>query len=219
MIKHSRLLQAALIGAAVLSTPAFAEEAQGNWLVRGRAVHLNMANKSDPIAALAVPSDAITVNNKWIPEVDVSYFWTPNIATELVLTVPQRNRVTVEKSAVGRADIGSFKYLPPTLMVQYHFIPNGVIRPYAGLGLNYTRIFSSNLNVPVANIPLKLSRNSWGLAAGAGVDIQVDKSWFVNFDVKYAQIGADVKLAATGEKLSKVKLNPWLLGVGVGYRF
>jgi outer membrane protein len=217
MIKRNRLLQAALIGAAVLSAPAFAQE--GNWMVRGRAVHLNMANNSDPVPSLLVPSDAITVKDKWIPELDVTYFFTPNIAAELVLTIPQKGKVTVQQSALGGpTPVGSFKYLPPTLMLQYHFIPNGAIRPYAGVGINYTHIFSTDLNVPVVDIPLELSRNSFGLAAGAGVDFQIDKNWFLNLDVKYAQISADVKIKG-GPKISKVKVDPWLLGVGVGYRF
>src|SRR6516225_4631423 len=107
---------------------AQAQEAQGNWLVRARAVRLDTANKSDPIPSLAIPSDAITVNNKTIPELDVTYFFTPNIAAELVLTVPQKHTVTVQQSALGGpVDIGTFEHLPPTLMLQYHFMPEAKI--------------------------------------------------------------------------------------------
>ena len=190
---------------------------QGNWLVRARAVRLDTANKSDPIPSLAIPSDAITVNNKTIPEVDVTYFFTPNIAAELVLTVPQKHTVTVQQSALGGpVDIGTFEHLPPTLMLQYHFMPEAKIRPYAGVGLNYTRISSVNLFVPTVG-RLDLDHNSWGLAAGGGVDIEVAKNWFLNFDVKKVQIRTDV--TQFGQKLSTVKVDPWLFGAGVGYRF
>lgn len=40
---------------------------------------------------------------------------------------------------------------------------------------------------------------------------------FLNFDVKKLQIRTDVKLAGT--TLSTVKVDPWLIGVGIGYRF
>ena len=207
------------LAAAVLAPSAQAQttDTQGPWLVRLRAVRLDMANKSDAIPSLAVPPNAITVNDKTIPEVDVSYFFTPNIAAELVLTVPQKQRVTVQQSALGGpTDIGSFKHLPPTLMLQYHFRPDATVRPYVGAGINYTRLSGVNLVVPTVG-RLDLERNSWGLAVGGGVDIALAKNWFLNFDVKKVQIRSDVQLGT--QKVSQVKVDPWLFGVGVGYRF
>ena len=212
----ARALVATLLGT-LCAVPALAQEAQGNWLVRLRAVHLDPADKSDAIGALAVPKDAITINNKTIPELDITYFFTPNIAAELVLTVPQKQRVTVEQSALGGpVEIGTFKHLPPSLLLQYHFIPDGIFRPYVGAGLNYTRISSTKLSVPTVGA-LELDHNSFGLALGAGLDIAIAKNVFLNFDVKKVQIRTDVKLAGT--KVSTVKVDPWLIGVGVGYRF
>lgn len=212
----TRTLVGALLGTLCV-LPAVAQEAQGNWLVRARAVYLDPANKSDPIPALRVPGDAITINSKTIPEVDISYFFTPNIAAELVLTVPQKQTVTVQQSALGGpVDIGSFRHLPPTLMVQYHFMPEQTIRPYVGVGLNYTRISSVNLAVPTVG-RLDLDNSSFGLALGAGVDIKIAKNVFLNFDVKKVQIRTDV--SQFGQKLSTVKVDPWLIGAGVGYRF
>ncbi|MFX5622870.1 OmpW family outer membrane protein [Acinetobacter baumannii] len=40
----------------------------------------------------------------------------------------------------------------------------------------------------------------------------------MNFDIKKVQISSDVK-TASGTKISSVKIDPWLIGVGVGYRF
>ena len=216
----SRNLTRTLIGAflgTLCVLPAAAQEAQGNWLVRARAVRIDTANKSDPIPSLAVPADAITVSDKTIPEVDITYFFTPNIAAELVLTVLQKHTVTIQQSALGGpVDIGTFKQLPPTLTVQYHFRPNATIRPYVGAGLNYTRISSVQLAVPTVG-RLDLESNSFGLAVGAGVDIALAKDVFLNFDVKKVQIRSDV--SHLGQTLSTVKVDPWLFGVGVGYRF
>ena len=212
----ARALVATLLGT-LCAVPALAQETQGNWLVRARAVRLDPANHSDAIGALAVPSDAITINSKTMPELDVTYFFTPNIAAELVLTVPQKQRVTVEQSALGGpVDIGSFKHLPPTLTLQYHFLPEGRFRPYVGAGVNYTRIGSTDLNVPSVG-RLELDHDSFGLAVGAGLDIKVAKNVFLNFDVKKVQIRTDVRL--NGTKLSTVKVDPLLVGIGVGYRF
>lgn len=207
----------ALLAAAPCAIQAQQHEPEGNWLVRVRAVRIDTADKSSAIPTLAVPSDAITVNDKTIPEVDISYFFTPNIAAELILTVPQKHRVTVQQSALGGpVNIGSFKHLPPTLSLQYHFLPGATVRPYVGAGLNYTRLSSVNLYVPTVG-RLELDKDSWGLSFGGGVDIAVARNVFINFDVKKLQIRSDVRLGY--QKVSRVKVDPWLIGVGVGYRF
>lgn len=209
----------ALIAAAVAGTfalPAAAAE-PNPWMVRVRALYMDTADKSEAIPALAVPSNAITVNNKWFPEVDISYFFTKNVAAELVLTYPQKHDVTVEESALGGpVKIGSFKHLPPTLSLQYHFNPDGEFRPYVGAGINFTLIMDDKLTVPGVG-DLKLDSNSVGAAWGAGFDVKVAKNTYLNFDVKKVYIGSDVKLG--GNKVSSVDVDPILWSVGLGWRF
>ncbi|MFM7000622.1 MAG: OmpW/AlkL family protein [Limnohabitans sp.] len=179
-----------------------AQQAQGPWMVRARAVHLDMANKDSTGLGL-------TADNKTIPEVDVSYFFTPNIAAELILTVPQKQ--TVNSVELG-GEIGTFKHLPPTLLLQYHFTGLNGYKPYVGAGLNYTDI--SKVSLPPG---VTLDGHSWGGALQAGVDIPLDKNWSINFDVKKVYIKSDVYV--TGASLGTLKLDPVLVGVGLGYRF
>ena len=180
---------------------------QSPWQIRARAVYINPADKSDPIGG-AGAADRLSVSSKTIPEIDISYFFTPNWAAELILTYPQKHDVYLDG-----AKIGSFKHLPPTLTVQYHFTPNAQISPYVGAGLNYTRISNVNLLGGAAD----LENHSFGLALQAGVDFKIDKHWSLNLDIKKVQIRSDV--TAGGAVLSKVKVDPLLIGIGVGYRF
>lgn len=198
--------------ALVAASSALAVNAADEWLVRVRAVRIDTANKSEPIGALSVPADAIHVSDKTIPELDVSYFFTPNIAAELVLTYPQKHDVTVE----GVGKIGTFKHLPPTLTLQYHFTPAAQFRPYVGAGINFTNISDVNLAVPGVGA-LNLDRTSVGAAFGGGFDVVVGKNMTVNLDIKKVYISADVKLGGT--KISEVKVDPVLFGVGIGWRF
>ncbi len=193
--------------ASSFAAPVFAQQAQNPWLVRVRAVNLSPENKSDPIGGQGA-SDQLTINNKLIPEVDISYFFTPNIAAELVLTYPQEQDVRLSGNKIG-----SFKHLPPTLTLQYHFMPEAAFSPYVGAGINYTRI--SSVELPNG---LQLDSSSFGGALQLGVDYKLDKNWLINFDIKKVQISSDVK-TASGTKVSNVKIDPWLIGVGVGYRF
>lgn len=202
------VLAVALVSLVSISSQVCAHQIQeGSWLVRVRAVHLDPANKSDPIGG-AGAADRLTINSKTIPEIDISYFFTPNWATELVLTYPQKQKVFLDGT-----EIGTFKHLPPTLTLQYHFTPQKTISPYVGAGINYTRMSSVKLLNGVAD----LENSSVGLALQAGVDFKFDKNWSLNLDVKKVQIRSDVN-TATGQ-LSALKIDPFLIGVGVGYRF
>jgi outer membrane protein len=199
-------MQKQIIAAAVMVacsvTAAWAQTAsEGPWLVRARAVHLDMANKDGTTLGLSV-------NNKTIPEVDVTYFFTPNVAAELVLTVPQKQTVYM-----GGASIGTFKHLPPSLLLQYHFTGLNGYKPYVGAGLNYTRITRVNLLGGGAT----LEDHSWGGALQLGMDMPLDKNWSLNFDLKKVYIRSDVFVGAANQ--GTLKLDPVLVGVGLGYRF
>jgi len=194
-------IAAALALAATTLTPAVAQTADGQWLVRARAVHLDPANK-DNIDGLDVG-----INSKWLPEVDITYFFTPNIAAELILTYPQKQDVKADGEKIG-----TLKHLPPVLSLQYHFDQVNGFKPYVGVGLNYTRF--SSVDLPE---PLSIKKNSVGFALQAGVDYEISKGMYLNLDVKKVQIRTDLK--AEGEKLGKVKVDPLLIGLGIGWRF
>ena len=195
-------LIAAVVLSTLLSGAAFAQQTtEGPWMVRARAVHLDSANGDSTGLGLSM-------NNKWIPEVDVSYFFNPNLAVELILTVPQKQTLT---SSVLNAKVGTFKHLPPTLLAQYHFPMNG-FKPYVGAGINYTRFSSVDLLPGVT-----MDKDSWGGALQVGVDIPLTKGVYLNLDLKKVMIRTDVKLA--GSKIGEFKADPLLFGVGLGWRF
>ena len=204
------------VGLAVLvAVSSFAQAAEeGNWMVRARALHMNVDNGNS--GGLGLPID-VEAENKTFPEIDITYFFTPNIAAELILTYPQKHDVEL-----GGTDIGSVKHLPPTLTLQYHFNPTGTVRPYIGLGVNYTRFTSVDLDagsVLGGSVPLKIDRNSYGFAAQVGADFQIAPQWFLNVDVKYVTIDTDIFVKASGAKVTKLDIDPLLIGVGIGYRF
>lgn len=203
MKRSSLALAAALVSTLTLAGgAAHAQDFKaGDLLVRARAVHLDSSNKDSTGLGL-------TIDNKTLPEVDFSYFFTPNIAAELVLTVPQKQTVSSNGTAIG-----TLKHLPPTLTLQYHFNTASGIKPYVGAGVNYTRFSSVNL----LNGGATIDRNSWGGALQVGVDIPLSKDLYLNFDVKKVYIQTDVFTGAT--RAGTFKIDPVLVGVGLGWRF
>ncbi len=191
--------------AAALAAPV-AQADEGPLLVRVRALHLDSANKDSTGLGLSI-------NNKTFPEVDFSYFFAPNFAAELILTYPQKQRIYS-----NGAEIGSLKHLPPTLTLQYHFIPNGTVRPYVGVGVNYTN-FSAVEFAPAVQAALKpgIKHSSWGLAWQVGTDIQIARNTYLNFDIKKLKL--DTTVYANGASAGKFKVDPTLASVGLGWRF
>lgn len=199
----------AALGLAIAAQGAFAQGSDtGNWLVRGRVLNLQSANGGS-----TTPDLKLSVNDKTFPEVDIAYFFTPNIAAELVLTYPQKHDIRSDGTTVG-----SLKHLPPTLLAQYHFTGLGGFRPYVGAGINYT-MFSSVKFDPAVEAALhpSIKKSSVGAALQLGVDFPVGSGWVINLDVKKVQIKTDVK--SSGTKIGDFKVDPTLLSVGAGLRF
>jgi outer membrane protein len=193
-----KILIAAAVGLLVAGQVAAQESP---WLVRARAVKLSMANHD------ATPLD-LSVNDKTIPELDVSYFFNKNVAAELILTIPQQQKVSA-----GASEVGSFVHLPPTLTLQYHFTNFNGFKPYVGAGVNYTKISRENIGAG----QYTLEKSSYGYALQAGVDIPVTKQVSFNVDVKKLNIQSEVY--DNGVSKGTLKLDPVLVGVGLGYRF
>jgi len=197
-----RLKSLVVAMAAVASLAPIASQAQSSndnpWMVRVRAVDLLWNNGQSGIAQTA----NVKAQNEWIPEVDVSYFFTKNIAAELVLTYPQQVNITATGS---NTNVGKVTAL-------------GAFKPYVGAGINYT-IFSNRQNFYGAGAGLQVEPSSVGYVAQVGADYMFDKNWGLNVDVKYITMATNVQAQAGGANLGKLTLNPWTPAVGVTYKF
>ena len=143
-------------------------------------------------------------------EVDFSYFLDDHWALELIAATTKHKMDHSNPSL----DLGDVWILTPALTLQYHFNPAGKIRPYVGAGINYTFFYNEDTGANGTNINYD---NSFGTVLQAGVDYGLDENWFLNADVKkiYLNTEAEVNYSVTAD----VDLNPWVFGLGVGYRF
>jgi len=172
-----------------------------NWMVGLRAIGIYPNDSS------TIPG--VSVGSAWTAELDFTYFFTRNVAVELIAATAKHD-VTLNGNQIGKVGV-----LPPTLTLQWHFTDLGAWKPYVGAGLNYTYFYDRDL----ANNTLELGRDSWGAAVQGGVDYMMSRNWSLNFDVKYIWMNTDVSAKATGNKVGEVDIDPWVFGVGVRYRF
>jgi outer membrane protein len=196
----AKLLVLLLAGVA-FTQPAIAEESP--WQVRVRILRMQVDNGNSPDVAGA----KVEINSKTFPEIDFAYNITRNVSAELVLTYPQKHDVFLQG-----AKIGTVKHLPPTLLLQYQFLPGEKFNPYVGAGLNYTRFMSANLPAGITT-----DKSSAGFAVQAGADVEIAKNLYLNLDFKRVKIETDVKVS--GAKLTTLKVDPNLISVGIGWRF
>jgi len=195
----------AMLGAAQV---AVANEA-GDWVIRAGGSLIQP--KSDNGTLDIGPGAGVSVDSQWGFTFNVSYFFTPNVAVELLGAYPYQHDFTV---SVGGARIdGHVDHLPPTLSVQYHFLPNERIRPYVGVGVNYTMFDNAHLDAPV-NVRFD---DSTGLALDGGIDFGINERWLVNLDFRYIHLNSDTHVA--GADVGTVDIDPFVYGINVGYRF
>lgn len=225
-MKTKSLISSLLLASGLLGpvTTVAAYEA-GDWLVRGRIININPNDSSGSlfINGTDTGSKGVTVDSDTVPELDITYMITRNWGLELILGYSEHT-AKGEKSWTGLGDVADTKVLPPTLTLQYHFLPDANIRPYIGAGVNYTYFFdekvpsSSLLNQPGDSVKLE---SSWGWAVQAGVDIAINQDWFVNMDVKYLDIDTTARFKRTtvGNAKINVDIDPVVWGVGIGRRF
>ena len=206
-----RLALAVALG--LSATPALAQTA-GSWTV-GVGAH-NVEPKSGNGTLVATPLGDLTmdVGTNVRPTITAEYFVKDNLGIEVLAALPFQHDIAV--TGVGK--VGSTKHLPPTVSLQYHF-GQGKVKPFVGLGVNYTRFFSTKTEGPIAGADLELS-DSWGLAGHVGLDVQISEKSAIRID--YRKIDIDTKAKLNGANLgtrNRVNIDPSVYGVAYVFAF
>ncbi len=211
-----RVMPAVLTAALALSCSSAFAVNQGDWLVRGGIGYVSPNDSSSDVTGLPAGSQ-VSVDSATNVELTIAYMITPNVNVELLGAVPFKHDIKGKGTTANGVKIAETKELPPTLVVDYMFNPQSNIRPYVGAGINYTTFFSTKTTGPLSGIDLNLD-DSWGLAAQAGVDVDLNKDWFLNASVWYMNIKTKGTLSG-GFGTVDVDINPWALAVGIGTHF
>lgn len=199
-----------------------ANAAAGDTLIRVRGI-IVAPNESSGGIAPAFPTEKVKINNSGAPEVDFTYMASDNIGFELIAATTKHHATGTSGTTGTIGKLASTWVLPPTLTVQYHLAPAGKVRPYIGAGVNYTLFYSEKpsaaLETAVGQTKVKM-KSSFGWAAQAGFDVDLNEKMFLNFDVKYIDIRTTARLSTTaiGVQRVKINLNPLVVGVGLGFR-
>jgi len=203
------------------STTASADDAKagkqaGSFLIRG---HLLGVFPQDHNSTIEGVGGHVDISNRATPELNFSYFFTDHLATQLIATL-LRPSVRARDTAVGDFDVGSVNVLPPTLTLQYHFFPHQKFSPYVGGGATAFILFNSK---PARGNGIVTDFNTdshLGAALQLGVDYNISGRWFINAEINqvFAKTNATVS-TVLGTVRAKSSVDPFLAGIGIGYRF
>ncbi|KZL21229.1 Outer membrane protein W precursor [Pseudovibrio axinellae] len=217
VVTTATMVPAGQVLAADLAAPqneviAEAVSSKSPWQIRVRA--LGVIPEDDGYVN-DVPGSDLSYSSSVVPELDISYFFTENIAAELILGTTY-SKVSGAGSVASLGDIGGTWILPPTLTLQYHFTNFGSFKPYIGAGVNYT-IFYNQSGKRADKLDID---NTFGAALQVGFDYMIDDNWGVNLDVKKLFLEPDFDVVIDGGRATgTAELNPWLVGAGITYRF
>lgn len=218
---NSNCIVAAAVVAAFGAMLSPAAAAQGDWLMRLRGIWVGPQDESSAVLP-SFPAGSVSVRDAFVPELDFTYFLSDHIGAELILATSPHD-ISGAAALAGLGKIADTMALPPTLTLQYHFIPSGKFRPYVGFGVNWTVFYSEDASSALTTAigPTRVSLDdSFGWAAQAGADIDLSKRFFLNIDVKYIDIDTTATLR-TGALVNTVDvdIDPLVVGVGIGFRF
>ncbi len=159
------------------------------------------------------PAPGLKIDGDVAPVISASWYATPNIAVELWGAADKFNH---RVKADGPGKIGTVDQQPIALSGQYHFgAPDKVMRPFVGLGYYESNFSNESIGGDGAHLGLETAK---GAMATAGMDFNINQTWFARADARYMKGDAGVRVGGqgTGEELT---IDPWVVGVGIGARF
>lgn len=189
----------------------------GNWQVKVGGSVLAPSKDDNTLANGLVTNAQADHAFSFTPSIEY-FFGDSGISTELLLATPFKHDVTANVGGGVSEKIASFKHLPPTLTVKYNFKNSTGFTPYIGVGATAVIIWGEKTKGSLEGTTLK-AENAYGVAGQVGFNFQPAdaKNWGVFADVRYADVGSDLKL--NGQKIGTLDVNPWVYTIGYSYRF
>jgi outer membrane protein len=181
------------------------------WQIRLRAVGI-LPQGAGYINGLP---NSVTVGHSVIPEFDFSYYFNPNFSVGALSCCVTYNSIYISNTA---GPVAHTWVLPPTVEAQYHFTSFGAFQPYIGFGVNFSAYLDTHTINYLQGTTLRI-HNSWGVASELGFDYLFNRHWGFNFDVKRIMMEPSFTDSGFGGLSGGAKINPWLIGVGLTYRF
>ena len=215
-----------VLATAVLLNPMSAQALEkGDWMARLGAAYL--APNDDSGQLTGVGGSRVGVDAASTVGFTIGGMVTDNLAIELFGIIPSKHELSGEGTLPGLniTEVGDVDVFPPTLSLNWYFMPKSNIRPHIGLGLSGTIYMDPEVSTEVRNVlgtSTELDvENTIGYGGNAGIDIDISDRTMLSLGVWYIDLDADATLrgAAGGDRKVDIEVNPVVAFVAYGARF
>lgn len=225
-------LGALLVGAARAGAPASAAQpAPPNTVRAGLYAVFYHASAQNLSGRFVPPGLNFTVDD--VQTLYLAYVrrLTTHFHLELAIGIPP----TTSTRGRGPARLGSLpyndqvlstdKWLAPSLLINYVFFDEThALRPYVGVGLNYTSFFdrrSTAAGDAVSGGPTRLSlSSSVGPVADIGLSYRFDRRWSAYASYSFSRVRSTLTADTAGViRTTRISFGPQVLVIAAGYSF
>lgn len=241
----------------LVSAPTYVHaQSAGSFVATAGAAWLDFPNShstelqsQSAFGTFTSPGTNTEVHNIATPVLLLTYFFTDNIAVQGVLGVPPTFRLAGQGQLAPLGPGGpslplgnlqptaTIRAWSPIVEVKYYFgHAESKLRPYVGVGVNYT--WGSNIHLhptlegalnqfagPGGSVHTSVSP-SWNPVLTLGASYNFSKKWYLTGSVSYLPLKTNAEFDAVSRSGSVVLSNktritadPIIVFVGVGYRF
>lgn len=193
--------------AIALAGPAFAQS-QGEWTLGFGVANVNPKSDNGTLAGGTVPT---SIGDSTRPTITFEYFIRDNLGVEVLGALPFKHKIRS-----NGAEIGTVKHLPPVVSLQYHFDATPQLKPFVGVGVNFTGFWDGKAKGALEGNDLRV-KNSWGWAAHVGADYWINERAAIRADLRWIDINSDVRL--NGQKIGSVDVDPVVTGISYIMKF
>lgn len=217
---------------ASLATLAHAQVATPANELRVGAYFVTYKTKADDLSGPFTPAGInLRVGDVNTPYLAYVRHLDDNWGVELAGGIPPRTRTygkgpaSVGSVPFNGQEVATAKWLSPTLLLDYRFLDASyAVRPYVGLGVNYTRFYQLD-STPAGDAAnggptrVRLSR-SIGPAGTVGASWQVTKEINLLASYSLARVNSNYRSDTSGTiRETTIHFNPRALIVAAGYSF
>ncbi|WP_244818448.1 OmpW family protein [Caballeronia sp. Lep1P3] len=238
--------QIACAAAAALCVTGAHAQAAGDVVVNAGWMHFAPQDSSGPFKinargqTMTQPGAGASVSDADTFAITTTYFATDHIAAEAIMGVPPKFNLYGTGTLAPFGKLGSAREWSPTLLLKYYFgSAQSRFRPYVAAGGSYVWFSDEKLTSGMGSgaflyspqfgralegpTNVKIS-SSFAPVANAGFTYNFSQHWSASFSVSYMWLSARARIetqsaVGTVRSESKIKLDPVVTFLSVGYRF
>jgi outer membrane protein len=211
-------------------TPTFADELPNDVRLGFERVFYHTS--ADDITGPYVPAGVnLKAENLDTLYIGIVHHFPDNFAVELALGYPPLAKI----KGSGPATVGSVPYdgqvisgarwISPTLLFEYNFLPyTAPVRPYLGVGVNYTTFYDRDPTAAgnaASGGPTRISlTSSVGPAVTGGLTFRISDRWQLHASYSWSQVKTHFTGDTDGfERTSHISFAPQVLVISGGFSF